>query len=171
MNTATQQRKDFVISRTFDAPLELMWKAQTEAAHLAKWWGPKGFEFKVGKLDFRKGGVFHYGMTPPGGGGMMWGLITYVDIVPMKKLVTLVHFSDEKMGVARHPMAPTWPLKTISTMTLVEKNGKTTLTLTWAPYEATEEETKTFDAGHASMEGGFKGTWDQLEAYLAEVQK
>ena len=44
--------------------------------------------------------------------------------------------------------------------------GKTKFTVRWSPYEATPEEQATFDAGHASMTGGWSGTFDQLEAYL-----
>jgi hypothetical protein len=40
----------------------------------------------------------------------------------------------------------------------------------WAPYEATDEERKTFDAGHDSMKGGWGGTMDQLEAYIAKAK-
>jgi uncharacterized protein YndB with AHSA1/START domain len=160
---------EMVLSRTFDAPRDLVWKCYSESERVAKWWGPKGFEFKIGKMDFRKGGIFHYGMKAPNG-AMMWGKLTYVDIVPQEKITTIVAFSDENGGITRHPGSPTWPLETISTMTLTEKNGKTFMSLTWAAYNATEEERKTFDAAHAGMEQGMKGTWDALTAYLAEVQ-
>jgi uncharacterized protein YndB with AHSA1/START domain len=41
----------------------------------------------------------------------------------------------------------------------------------WSPYEATAEEQAAFDAGHASMTGGWGGVFDKLEAYLARTQQ
>jgi hypothetical protein len=63
-------------------------------------------------------------------------------------------------------MSATWPLEVLNTMVLVEKNGKTEMTLTGIPINATEEERRTFKEGFKSMQQGFKGTLDQLEAYL-----
>ncbi|MBI3597425.1 MAG: SRPBCC domain-containing protein [Nitrospirae bacterium] len=48
---------EFVISRTFDAPRDLVWKAFTDPERMKHWWGPKGFTVRVAKMDFRPGGV------------------------------------------------------------------------------------------------------------------
>jgi uncharacterized protein YndB with AHSA1/START domain len=91
--------------------------------------------------------------------------------VPPEKLVFINSFSDEKGGVTRHPMAPTWPLQLLSTFTFEEQAaGKTKFTIRWSPYEATEEERKTFEAGRASMNQGWSGTLEQFEAYLAQTK-
>jgi uncharacterized protein YndB with AHSA1/START domain len=166
---AAEHADDFVISREFDAPRELVFKAYTEAERLAKWWGPKGFTMKSAKVDLRPGGTFHYGMVGPDG-SEMWGKFVYREITPPERMVFIVSFSDENGGTTRHPMAPTWPLHMINTLTLTEHAGKTTVTLRAAAYQATDEERATFKAGHASMQGGFSGTFDQLEAYLAEAK-
>ncbi|HEU0018435.1 MAG TPA: SRPBCC domain-containing protein, partial [Methyloceanibacter sp.] len=55
----------FVISRVFEAPRDLVWKAYSELDALKQWWGPKGFTWVTGTLDFRPGGIFHYGMRSP----------------------------------------------------------------------------------------------------------
>jgi len=73
--------------------------------------------------------------------------------------------------LARHPFAPDWPLRTLSTITLAERGGKTTITVQWSSFEATEAERKAFDAGHAMMQRGWTGTMDQLDAYLAKAPK
>jgi uncharacterized protein YndB with AHSA1/START domain len=57
----------------------------------------------------------------------------------------------------------------LSTFTFEDVRGKTKFTVRWAPHNATPEEQAAFDAGHASMTGGWTGTMDQLEAYLAKV--
>jgi uncharacterized protein YndB with AHSA1/START domain len=158
--------EEFVISREFDAPRDLVFAAWTEPERLAQWWGPKGFKLNVAKVDLRPGGVFHYGMTAPDG-STMWGKFTYREIAPPERLVFVVSFSDENGGMTRHPMAPTWPQEMLNVVTFSEHGEKTTITLRSSAYNATEEERATFKAGHASMKGGFTGTFDQLAAYLA----
>ena len=155
-----------VISRAFDAPRERVWRAFTESAHLINWWGPKGFPIHVNTLDFRPGGLFHYKMTAPNG-HEMWGRFVYREIDPTERLVFVVSFTGETANPARHPMSATWPLEVINTMTLVEHDGKTTLTLSGGPINATEEEIDTFLGGRESMQKGFVGTFDNLADYLA----
>jgi uncharacterized protein YndB with AHSA1/START domain len=80
-------------------------------------------------------------------------------------------FSDENAGLTRHPLAPTWPMEMMSIFTFEDQPGnKTKFTVRWRPHNATEEERKTFDAGHASMNQGWSGTMDQLEAYLPKAK-
>lgn len=160
---------EFVITRLFDAPRDLMWKVYSEAEHLRKWWGPKGFTMKSVNLDFRPGGVFHYGMQSPEG-NTMWGKFVYREIDAPERLSFVVSFSDEKGGITRHPMSATWPLEVLSTITFFEVQGKTALIMSGVPINATEEERKTFDAGRESLKGGMKGTYDQLDEYLKTVR-
>ena len=158
---------EFVVTRVFDAPRERVWKAFTMAERLVQWWGPKGFTIAHAGLDLRPGGIFHYSMRSPDG-HEMWGKFVYREIEAPEKLVFVSSFSDEEGNVTRHPFSATWPLEVLSTMTLSESGGKTTLTLSGGPIHATEEERKTFDAGHDSMRKGFGGTFDQLAEYLAK---
>jgi len=161
---------DFVISRVYDAPRDLVWKCFTDPEHMKHWWGPKGFTVIASKMDLRPGGTYHYGMKAPDG-SPMWGRFVYREIVPPEKLVFIDSFSDEQGGLSRHPMAPTWPIEMLSVFTFEElPGGKTRFTVRWSPYNATEEEQKTFDAGHDSMNQGWGGTMDQLGAYLAKAK-
>jgi uncharacterized protein YndB with AHSA1/START domain len=164
------QMREFVVTREFAAPRDLVWRAWTQAEHLKQWFGPKGFTIPVCSLDFRAGGEFHYCMKSPDG-HEMWGKWTFREIVPPEKLVVVVSFSDAKRGVTRHPLSATWPLETLSTTTLTERDGRTTLELRWVAINATEAERKTFDSSHESMTQGWGGTMEQLTAYLAKVQK
>ncbi|MGZ4054154.1 MAG: SRPBCC family protein [Bacteroidia bacterium] len=159
------EKKDFEITREFNAPLDLVWKVYTEAEHLAKWWGPAGLKMLKTTLDFRPGGIFHYGMETPDGHAM-WGKFVYKEIVPKTKIVFVVSFSDVKGGYTRHPMAPNWPLETINTVMFSEKNGKTLLIMKGHPINSTPEEDAMFYGAFDSMNQGFKGTLDQLEDYL-----
>jgi uncharacterized protein YndB with AHSA1/START domain len=162
--------KEFVISRTFNAPRDLVWKAWTERDQLMKWFGPKGFTMTIGTLDLRPGGTFHYCLKGPDGKAM-WGKFVYREIVAPEKIVLVNSFSDEKGGITRHPLSNTWPLEMLSTTTFTESQGKTTMTLRWAPINPTPEERQTFDSAHPSMTQGWGGTMEQLEAYLASISK
>ena len=169
--TATETpSKDFVISRVLNAPRDLVWKSFTEPDRMKQWWGPKGVKVRKSKMDLRVGGTYHYGMETPDG-KVMWGKFVYREITPSSKLVFINSFSDEAGGLTRHPMASNWPLEMLSIFTFEEvADGKTKFTVRWAPHNPTDEERKTFDAGHASMTGGWSGTMDQLETYLAGAQ-
>ena len=160
--------REFVITRVFNAPRELVWKAWTERERLMLWFGPKGFTIPTATLDFRPGGVFHYCLRSADG-HEMWGKFVYHEIVPPERIVLVNSFSDEKGGLTRHPMSPTWPAEMLSTTTFAEQAGKTTVTIKWAPLNATEEERKTFDAGRDGMTMGWSGTFDQLAEYLAKA--
>jgi uncharacterized protein YndB with AHSA1/START domain len=159
---------EFAITRVFDAPRELVWKAWTDAGRLAQWWGPKGCELHVERLEFRPGGVFLHAMEfQPG--QKMWGRFVYREIAAPERLVFVSSFSDASGGITRAPFSPTWPLEVLNTLTLTESHGKTTLTLRGGPLNATEDEQKTFEGMRDSMKQGFTGTFDQLEATLAKM--
>lgn len=157
----------FVIARTFDAPKALVWKALSEGHAMAQWWGPKGFSTEVKRFEFEPGGLFHYKLESKGG-NVMWGRFEYKEIEPMDRLVFLSGFSDETGGLTRAPFFDgIWPLEVLDTMTLTEAGGRTTLTLTAVPVNASAEEEASFSNEFKGMQAGFGGTFDQLDAYLA----
>ena len=160
--------RPFIITRVFDAPRDLVWKAWTERERLMQWFGPKGFTRRAATLDFRPGGVFHYCLRSPDGHDM-WGKFVYREIVAPERIVLVNSFSDEQGSLTRHPMSPTWPLEMLSMTTFAEHEGRTTITVQWAPLNATKSEHKTFEAGHESMQQGWTGTLDQLADYLAKA--
>jgi len=161
--------EEFVVSRVFDAPRDLVWKAFTDPEHMKHWWGPKGFTVRVARMDLRPDGVYHYCLRSPDGRDM-WGRFVYREIVAPERIVFLSSFSDEKGGLARHPMHSAWPLEMLSTFTFTEHEGKTTFTVRWRPYNATEAERQTFADGRSSMNQGWTGTMDQLANYLATAR-
>lgn len=164
----TESSKDFVISRVFDAPRERVWQAMTEVERMKQWWGPTGFTVFAANMDFRPGGVFHCGMRSFEG-YKLWGKFIYREIIPRERLVFVNSFSNEAGGVTRHPIIPTWPLETLTTVTFDEEpGGKTKLTVRWSSHNATDVERKTFDASHTMMKVTWAGTFDQLVAYLAK---
>ncbi len=164
-NLAAEQ--EFIITRTFNALRLKVWQAWTEREQLMQWFGPKGFTMSYAKLDLRPGGVFHYGLRSANG-QEMWGKWAFREIVAPKKLVLVSSFSDAQGGTIPATIIDNWPLEILSTTTFEERDGKTTVTLRWAPLNATEVQYQTFTKMHDSMRQGWGGTFEQLEAYLGK---
>lgn len=164
--TAALLAKPFVISREFAASRDLMWQAWTEREHFARWFGPKGIKVTLAQFDLRPGGMNHYSMTTPDG-RVMWGRAVYREIVSPTKLMWINSFSDQAGGITPHPFSKDpWPLQLLTTVTFAEQAGKTTVTIHWVPFDATDAERATFEAGRDSMKMGWTGTLDQLATYL-----
>jgi uncharacterized protein YndB with AHSA1/START domain len=160
--------REFVISRVFDAPRDLVFKTWTDSKHM-EWWGPKGVTIHHAKLELRPGGTFHYCMKTPDG-HEMWGKWVIREIAGPERLVFVSSFSDVAGGITRHPMNPDWPREILSTITFERQGEKTLLTVRWIPLNPTEAERKTFNEGHESMKNGWTGTLDRLETYLAGIK-
>jgi uncharacterized protein YndB with AHSA1/START domain len=84
-----------VVTRVFDAPRELVWKAWTDPQYVKQWWGPKGFTVLFCRMDFRVGGKFLYCMRTPDG-QECWNGGEYHEIVPYEKIVSSMYFSDSE---------------------------------------------------------------------------
>jgi uncharacterized protein YndB with AHSA1/START domain len=168
-NPDTAGEVDLRITRTFNAPRELVYKTMTETEHLQHWWGPKGCSITVKRNDPRTGGMFHYCMHFPGGVDM-WGRFLYRELTPPERIVFVNGFSDPEGNAQPNPMSPNWPMEMLITNTLTEEGGKTVLTMLAQPINATELERANFLAGHESMQGGFGGMYDVYEEYLAMLQ-
>ena len=69
----------------------------------------------------------------------------------------------------RAPFAANFPLEVLNTIAFSEKGGKTTLDMTGTPFNASDDDKAFFESMFPSMQQGFKGTLDQLEAYLSEI--
>ncbi|MET0397846.1 MAG: SRPBCC family protein [Longimicrobiaceae bacterium] len=65
-SSATADR-ELVLTRDFDAPRELVFRAYTDPEHLPHWWGPDGFRNTVHEIDVRPGGRWRFTMHGPDG--------------------------------------------------------------------------------------------------------
>jgi uncharacterized protein YndB with AHSA1/START domain len=155
----------FVISRTFDASRELVWKSWSEAEQMQAWWGPKGCKIRVSTMEFRSGGFFHYSMQFPDG-ALIWGRFLYREIAAQKRIAWLNSFSNEGCGITRAPFDPNIPLEILNEVDFTEKSGKATLTLTARPHGASPAEIETFNNMRPSLDEGYSGTFDRLAAAL-----
>jgi uncharacterized protein YndB with AHSA1/START domain len=158
----------FTIRHTFDAKRDLVFRLWTEERHLRNWFGPKGTKIFSAANDPRSGGLFLYGMRTADG-GEMWGRWVYREIAPPERLVFVSSFSDRQGTLQPPPFPDPWPVELLSVITFEDRGSKTDVTVTWLPLGATAEEWQTFDAGRASMNGGWTGTFRQLDAYIASL--
>ena len=77
-----------ICTRSFDAPVSLVWKVFTTPEHVARWWGPKSIApiKSVDKLELRKGGNWRFICERPDGSEQIVFYGVYVDVVPQQKL-------------------------------------------------------------------------------------
>jgi uncharacterized protein YndB with AHSA1/START domain len=141
------------LTRIFDAPRALVWKAWTDPKMMAQWFGPRGFTNPVCELDVRVGGSLRIVMRGPDGNDYpMKGV--FRQVVPLERLV-FSNIATDKDG--NHL------LEGETTVIFAENDGKTAFTLT------------TYAAGLvpiasemlAGMEAGWTQSIDKLEEFVA----
>jgi len=149
-----------VITRIFNAPRELVWKAWTDPQYVMQWWGPKGFTAPVCKIDFRVGGKFLCCMRSPDG-QEFWNAGEYHEIVPYERIVSSMYFSDSEgnkieaaqLGIDHEA------IEGAHDVTLFEDLGKGQTKLTFIGNEPMES---------AKDSGQLEG-WNQILDKIAEV--
>jgi uncharacterized protein YndB with AHSA1/START domain len=163
-----QAKNLFVIERSFPVSQERLFKACTVKEDVEKWMTPAGTKIISGPRDFRPGGTYHYGMEG-GGGPVMWGKQTFKEIKPNSRYVYLQSFADKDGNLAAHPMAPTWPKEMVTVMEFIpEGPQKTKLRINWIYAGVDDTEAATFQAAHDGMTGGWTGSLNALNDYLAQ---
>jgi len=65
--TVPEDQAEIVMSRIYDAPRDVVWRAMTDPRHVARWWGGPGFTNPVCEMDVRPGGAWHHVMRFPDG--------------------------------------------------------------------------------------------------------
>ena len=161
-NDAANAERELVITRVFDAPRELVFKAWTDPEHFVRWWGPRGFTTPVCKIDLRLGGAIHFCMRSPEGRDYWCGGV-YREIVAPERIVCTDYFADEEgnpVPPTHYGMSADWPAETLLTVTFTEHEGKTTLTLR-----------QTVGASVADREGAQQGWSETLDRLAEELAK
>ena len=127
--------REIVLSRVFDAPRELVWKAWTDPQMIEKWWGPQAFTAPAVEMDFRVGGKWVFAMQSPdfNSGEPIWSTGKYREIVPFERIVFTDSFADERGNVVpatNYGMAGDFPLEMLVTVELEDiSDGRTKLTV------------------------------------------
>jgi len=118
---------DLVMTRVFDAPRELVFKAWTETKHVAQWWGPKRFTNPVCEMDVRPGGTIRIHMRAPD--GVVYPMTgVFQEIVVPERLVFVSSALDDKGNSM---------FDVLSTVTFADQGAKTALTLQLRVIKAT----------------------------------
>ena len=139
--------EQILITREFDAPKHLVYRAATEPELVRRWWHAKRGEMTVCDIDLRVGGRWRYVMVTTEGGQEVAFRGEYNEIVPQERIVSTEIFEP-------FPDAPSR-----NTMTLEERDGRTTLPI------LVEHETKAHRDMHvqSGMEEGLQDALDLLE--------
>jgi uncharacterized protein YndB with AHSA1/START domain len=149
-DTAKSATPELILSRLLDAPRSLVFQAWTEAEHLEHWQGaPRGFTVTTHKVDMRPGGAYRLCMRSPEG-VEHWLQGVYLEIVEPGRLV----FTHLWLDARGRPGE-----ETLVTLTFVEREGKTELTLHQTGFQSVESRD-----GHKA---GWNSTLDRLAEYLA----
>ena len=163
-------KENFVINRSFEAPIDVMYDMWASPEHLSKWSPPTGFTMSFIRADIRVGGSSFYLMTN-GANVTMYGRAAYLEMDKPNRLVYTQQFCDEHENIARHPMAPTWPETMLTTVNFTaEAPNRTRVTVTWEPHGTfTAEELEMFMKARGGMTMGWTGSFDKLEAQIEKA--
>jgi uncharacterized protein YndB with AHSA1/START domain len=143
----------FTMSRVFDAPRELVWKACTDPDLIPQWWGPRYLTTTVDKMELKVGGVWRYIQKDAEGNEYAFNGV-YKVIEPPERLAYTFEFE---------PMAGHISTDTITLEELPD--GKTKIT-TRTTFDTIEDLEGMLQSG---MEGGAVETWDRLEELLVKA--
>lgn len=132
MTTMEQaERRELVVSRSFNAPREQVWKAFTDPTMVKRWWGPKGFTAPVIESEPKAGGRYLYCMRSPDGKDY-WSAGWFKEFTPPERLVAIDSFADREGNIvpaSTYGLSGDWPLETEMTITFEEEDGGTRLTM------------------------------------------
>lgn len=154
--SATAAREDagrtLVISRVFDAPRALVFKAFSQPEHVARWFGPEDHTVASCEMDFRVGGAYFFVLRAPAGKAHRLKGV-YREIAPPERLAFTWAWVDAEGTCSSQ--------ETLVELSFAEEGDKTRLTLHQALFETT-------DARDAHSQG-WTSTLNSLERYLAEM--
>ena len=143
-----------LITREFDAPRDLVFKAWTTPELVARWWaGDRGKVTRI-DIDLRVGGTWRYVMEASDGGFEVAFHGEYREIVPSERLVTTEVFEGVPDAAA------------VDTLTLTEQDGRTQLSLL-VQHTCKEHRDAHIESG---MEDGMQEAMDALEQVAVSLR-
>lgn len=152
LNVTTPSDLEIAMTRTFDAPRELVFKAFTDPALIPKWWGQRATTTIVDKMDVRPGGEWRFVQRQDD--GIEYGFRgEFIEIVPPERLSQTFEFEPMPGHVV------------VDTSTFEERDGKTTVTTT-SRFNTKEDRDGMLQSG---MESGAAESYDQLAELLATM--
>jgi uncharacterized protein YndB with AHSA1/START domain len=146
--------REVVMTRVFDAPRALLWKAYTDPSLIQKWWGPRRYSTVVEKMDVRPGGVWRI-VNRGVDGAEYWFNGVFSEVVKPERLVRTFEFE----GAPGHIM--------VETTTFDELEGKTNVTVT-SLFKTKEDRDGMVASG---MRDGATESMDRLAGLLKEMSR
>jgi uncharacterized protein YndB with AHSA1/START domain len=146
-----------LITREFDAPKDLVYKAFTTPELVKRWWSAKRGEVTVAEIDLRVGGKWRYAMTMTEGGIEVAFHGEYREIVPNERIVSTEVYEGIPDAEAH---------AALNTVIFDEADGRTTLTLL---VEHTSKEDRDMHV-ESGMEDGLQDALDLLEEVAASLR-
>jgi predicted dithiol-disulfide oxidoreductase (DUF899 family)/uncharacterized protein YndB with AHSA1/START domain len=155
--TARPPELEVVVTRTFDAARELVFRMWTEPEHLARWWGPKGFTNPVCEVDARPGGAILIHMRAPH--GAVFPLMgTFREVVRPERIVFTAIVEDAQGNPA---------MDETTTVTFAAEGRKTRVTVRTRAVALTPPATRML----AGMERDWSQSFDRLGAVTGHQQQ
>ncbi len=154
--------EEVVITRVFNAPRDLVWRAWTDAELLKHWWGPKTYTAPEFRIDARVGGEYFGAMQAPDG-QRVWSRGIFKEVVEPERLVMTDSFADPEGNTVQasyYGMSGDWPTEMLVTLTLSENDGRTELTLRHSGLHGFSEE------DISNMRQGWDESFDKLDELL-----
>lgn len=152
--TYPPMQAELTLTRDYAAPPELVFRAWTDPALLARWWGPKGFTNPVCELDPRVGGKLRIVMRSPAGDEYpMQGMIQ--EFLPSARLT----FSNSAVDATGRVL-----LDGVTRVSFEAHAGGTRVTVHTRMTGLVPEAPQML----AGMEAGWSGSLDKLDTYLQE---
>ena len=156
---------EYIYKRTFEAPVELVWKTFSDPKLLSVWYGP-GVDTVIHEFDLRAGGRWLNEMKM--GERSDFSRMEFQEVEEGAKIVWMHHSTDADWQQAPNQMRPNWPQKFLTTVTFVADGGQTKMTLSQVPVEASDAEVACFADMMGNMDHGWGKGFDLLESLLAE---
>ncbi|MBA3490434.1 MAG: SRPBCC family protein [Longispora sp.] len=146
-------RQDIVITRMFDAPRELVFRAMTDPELIPSWWGPRKYKTIVDEAEIRPGGRWRFLNRDDEGNEYAFKGV-YHDIDAPGRVVWTFEFEGAPGHVS------------LETMTLEEVDGKTKF-VTVAVYQSVADRDAMVASG---MQEGAMETYDRLEEVVSNLK-
>ena len=143
------------ITREFDAPRDVVYKAMTDRDLIPRWWGPRRLTTIVDKMDVRPGGSWRF-ISREADGKESGFRGQYREIVPGEKIVQTFEWEPMAGHIS------------VETATLTDLPGGRTLLTTRSVFSSKEDRDGMVESG---MEDGVRETYDRLDEVLASLKK
>jgi len=143
--------RTLTITRVFDAPRELVFRAWTDKQHAMMWWGPKHHPATQVDMDVKPGGRWRHCLKSVETGKDLWHGGSFREVVPPERLVFT--FAWEESGERG--------LETLVTVTFEDLDGKTRMTMHQTPFQSLGERD-----GHGE---GWSSAFDRLDEHLTKI--